>query len=383
MKIGIVGNYGNNNNGDEAILAGIIEQLKNHYQITAEAIVVFSNNPPQTSNRFGVQAYPLYYKRSSAKLTFLETIKKNSPLIRELDFLIVGGGGILMDFYNREAQLYGSYGMMAKWSKVPYIVYGCGAGPLTSTIGKWFIRKLCTDAESVSVRDPASKKLLKKVGVKKDISIIGDPSFALTSDEKVWAEDSIKYIGVTVVPYYSLSYWPEANDIKYENYVQSMADNLDLLTAERDVFVTLFSTKFPHDVDVTVDVFNKMTNKKNVKVVKDHLSPEELIAISSEQDIVIGTRLHSLYLAANAQTPIIGISYHHKVSDFMKMVDISDRCIRIEDLIKDQTVIHKVVSKMEDDWSIMKKSASDLSLHMKNHARSGIVQFLPLKRDAE
>lgn len=381
MKIGIVGNYGNNNNGDEAILAGIIEQLKAHYNIPAEDIVVFSNNPPQTSNRYGVIAYPLYYKRSSAKLTFIETIKKNSPLIRELDFLIVGGGGILMDFYNREAQLYGSYGMMAKWSKVPYIVYGCGAGPLTSTIGKWFIRRLCTDAASVSVRDPKSQKLLKKIGVKKDISIIGDPSFALSSAEKIWPESSLKYIGVTVVPYYNLAYWPEANDIKYENYVQSMADNLDLLIVNRDVFITLFSTKYPHDVDVTVDVFNRMKNKQNVKVVKDNLSPEELIAISSEQDVVIGTRLHSLYLAANAQTPIVGISYHHKVNDFMNMVDISDRCIRIEDLIKDHTSIHKVVCKMEADWENIKKSALDLSVYMKQHANGGLKQFLSLKRD--
>ena len=142
MKIGIVGNYGNNNNGDEAILAGIIEQVKVQYDLPARNIFVFSNNPPQTSNRFGVTSAPLYYKRSSAILTFFETIKKNSPIIRELDMLIIGGGGILMDFYNREAQLFGSYGIMARRGKVPYIVYGCGAGPITSTMGKLFIRSL-------------------------------------------------------------------------------------------------------------------------------------------------------------------------------------------------------------------------------------------------
>lgn len=45
MRIGIVGNYGNNNNGDEAILAGIIEQVTDQYEIEARDIVVFSNNP--------------------------------------------------------------------------------------------------------------------------------------------------------------------------------------------------------------------------------------------------------------------------------------------------------------------------------------------------
>lgn len=32
MKVGIVGNYGNNNKGDEAILEGIIQQLEEGLQ---------------------------------------------------------------------------------------------------------------------------------------------------------------------------------------------------------------------------------------------------------------------------------------------------------------------------------------------------------------
>lgn len=380
MKIGIVGNYGNNNNGDEAILAGIIEQLTEFYHIPRKNIVVFSNNPPQTSIRFGVKSSPLYYKRSSATLTFVETIKKNSPLIRDLDFLIVGGGGILMDFYNREAQLYGSYGMMAKWAKVPYIIYSCGAGPIKSTIGKWFIRKLANNAETVSVRDPASKKLLKRIGVNKGIEIIGDPSFALDLKNRKIRKSTISKVGVTVVPYYNLAYWPSADDIKYENYVQSMADNLDQLIDTHRVDLTFFSTKYPHDVDVTIDVAARMRNQEKIYINRENLSPDELLNISAEQDLVIGTRLHSVYLATNAETPVIAIAYHHKVQDFMKMAGLSDHCIRIDDLIKDDKVLTEQVSLLSADWAKVNEGAAELSQEMKKSSLLGMTQFTEGKR---
>ena len=381
MKIGIVGNYGNNNNGDEAILAGIIEQVKVQYDLPARNIFVFSNNPPQTSNRFGVTSAPLYYKRSSAILTFFETIKKNSPIIRELDMLIIGGGGILMDFYNREAQLFGSYGIMARRGKVPYIVYGCGAGPITSLMGKLFIRNLVNGSDSTSVRDPKSLQLLNKIGIHKEIKVIGDPSFALASKESKKSVDRIRTIGVTVVPYYSLAYWPEANDIKYENYVQAMAENLDAILAKKDVKITLFSTKYPHDVDVTVDVYNRMVNKENVIVNKSHLSPEEIIEISAQQDLIIGTRLHSLYLAVNAHTPVMAISYHHKVADFMDMVGMGERTVGIDNLIKKSDSLITILEKMDKEWPKKVEEANKLAIDMKEMAKLGIKQFQAVKKE--
>lgn len=379
MKIGIVGNYGNNNNGDEAILAGIIEQVTTYYGITAKDIIVFSNNPPQTANRFGVESAPLYYKRSSAVMTAIETVRKNSSIVRALDMLIIGGGGILMDFYNREAQLFGSYGYMAKRGKVPYIVYGCGAGPITSTMGKFFIRKLVDYSKSASVRDPKSKDLLRKIGARKEVQIIGDPSFALPSQVKEKSQDRIRNIGVTVVPYYNLAYWPEANDIKYDSYVQGMADNLDALLEVKDVQLNLFSTKYPHDVDVTVDVYNRMKNQASVTVNKDNLSPEEIIRISAEQDLLIGTRLHSVYLAVNAETPVMAISYHHKVADFMDMKQMGDRTIQIEDLIKRNDSIVDIVTAMDEKWPDKLAEAKTLAADMSNLAKLGMEQFIKEK----
>ena len=93
MKIGIVGNYGNDNNGDEAILLSIIRQLQKVFQLDTKNITVFSNNPKQTAERYQVESYPLYYKNGNAVKTFAKTYKENSKVVKNLDFVVIGGGG--------------------------------------------------------------------------------------------------------------------------------------------------------------------------------------------------------------------------------------------------------------------------------------------------
>jgi len=349
MKIGIVGNYGNDNNGDESILYGILQQVKQTFSVTSDDITVFSNNTQQTSERYGVHSYPLYYRKSNLFKTFIHTYKNNKPYVSKFDLLIIGGGGILMDFYKREAHLYGAYAMMAKQSNIPYIIYGCGAGPLDTFSGKISIRAMCRYAASISVRDPQSKKLLQSIGVKKPIEIIGDPAFTLKGDRHNYAEKPVK-IGVSAVPYYNANYWPEGNVEKYDAYVTSMAKNLDHVISEHNIQITFFATKFPQDVTVTKDIQKKMLQRAHTEIIEENLVPERLLEVTEEQDIIIGTRLHSLILATNSETPIIAISYHTKVQDFMSFVGASDRCLQMQDLKDDDKALSTLVGKLSSDW---------------------------------
>lgn len=349
MKIGIVGNYGNDNNGDESILFGILQQVKQTFSVTNEDITVFSNNTQQTSERYGVHSYPLYYKKGNLYKTFIHTFRNNKEYVSNFDLLIIGGGGILMDFYRREAHLYLTYAMIAKQCNIPYIIYGCGAGPLDTLSGKISIRLMCRYAANISVRDPQSKQLLQSIGVKKPIEIIGDPAFTLKVDRENYAAKPMN-IGVSAVPYYNANYWPEGDVIKYEKYITSMAKNLDNVIANQNVTITFFATKFPQDVTVTKDIQKKMQFRQQTNIIDENLVPERLLEVTGALDIVIGTRLHSLILATNSETPIIAVSYHTKVQDFMSFVDASDRCLQMQDLQDDERALSNVVGKLSSNW---------------------------------
>lgn len=349
MKIGIVGNYGNDNNGDEAILLSIIRQLQKAFDVETSDITVFSNNPNQTAEHYGVQSYPLYYKNGNAAKTFIKTYKENLEVVKTLDFVVIGGGGILMDLYKREAPLYGSYAMMAKNARVPYVVYGCGAGPLNTSLGKWFIRYMAKHAQNISVRDPKSQQLLKQIGVKRDVHIIGDPAFSLEIDRPGYS-DAPKKVGVTAVPYYNASYWPTGNETLYNNYIDGMAKNLDRLIEEYNVDVTFFATKFPQDADVTKDIQAKMKHAENTSIIDENLKPQKILDLSATFDVLVGTRLHSLILATDAKTPIIGVSYHTKVNDFLQMAGLGDYSLPIDSLHDADDKFTQLFTKMNSDW---------------------------------
>lgn len=374
MKIGIVGNYGNDNNGDEAILLSIITQAVKTFNINSDSITVFSNNPAQTAKRYEVMSAPLYYKKGNAVKTFAATYKNNRKIVKTFDLLIIGGGGILMDLYKREAPLYGSYAMMAKSAGVPYVVYGCGAGPLNSELGKWFIRYMAKHADSISVRDPESAALLKAIGVKKRASVIGDPAFSLKQQRRHTADRPVK-IGVTAVPYYHGGYWPESKEEIYGHYIEGMAKNLDALAEKHPVEITFFATKYPQDADVTKDIQQLMKHADKTAVIDENMLPQDLLDISAQQDIVIGTRLHSLILATCTATPVIAVCYHHKVTDFMKLAQLEDRALPIDTLHEESGRFLQVYEQLAADWEETKQQTEALSAKMYEAAMAGTVQF--------
>src|SRR3954468_20770343 len=91
VRIGISGSYGGMNLGDEAILEGILSQIR--ATVPAD-ITVFSRNPPDTLGRHQVE------RAVSARAL---TRREITPEIRNLDLFVLGGGGIL---YDRDAAKY-------------------------------------------------------------------------------------------------------------------------------------------------------------------------------------------------------------------------------------------------------------------------------------
>ena len=154
-----------------------------------------------------------------------------------------------------------------------------------------------------------------------------------------------------------------------------MAKNLDKLVSTKNIEVTFFSTKFPHDVETSIDIYNRMVHKENVKVIDKNLSPMEILQLTTDLDIVIGTRLHSLILATNTQTPIIAVSYHTKVNDFMSLAQLSEYCFSMDAVAQDDSLFTQAFSKMSSDWQGTVNNARKVSNHLNKEALKGISQF--------
>lgn len=373
MRVGIIGNYGHDNNGDEAILSGILTQL-NTLGIRKGEIVIFSNNPSNTESRYNIKAVPLLHKKGNFILSVLHTVKQSFKIMKELDLLIIGGGGLLMDMYKRDAPLYSTLGLLGYYAKCRVVIYGVGAGPITTKAGKFFIKTLANKADSISVRDVKSKELLKDIGIRKEIDIIGDPAFAIEPVRKRSKTNELKKVAVTAVPYFSKQYWPQRDDSKYEAYVKGMARNLDELIEKKGATVTFFSTKYPQDVEVTREIYDMMTYKQFVRLKDENLHPDKIVKLCAEQDLIIGTRLHSLILSVVASTPVLGVGYHHKVEHFLQALGKEEHFVEIGALQEKDTFLQKVQA-MTRQWDETQCAYEDLSETFAQRAAKGLEKL--------
>ncbi|WLV24426.1 polysaccharide pyruvyl transferase family protein [Aciduricibacillus chroicocephali] len=350
MTVGIVGNYGNHNEGDEAILAGILHQLDKELGIKRDEVVVFSKNPANTEALHNVTARPLFSTEKSLLGRVMGAWRRNYNSIKKLDFVIIGGGGILMDLYKTNVVMFALYGWMARKASVPYIVYGAGAGPIATTFGKRILHTLGKGASLITVRDQDSAELIESLHIGKPVSVIPDPALAL-EPPAITVNERPLHIGVTVLPYHDGVYWPDENQELYTNYIEGMARNLDRLLSENpETHVHFFATKQPYDAEVAERVREHMRNGERCTVENGPHDYRRILEIISEQDVIIGTRLHSIILAAVAKKPTIAIGYHRKVGSFMEQAGCSENLISIEALHKTDEAFSKIFTRIQSDW---------------------------------
>ncbi|WP_404404972.1 polysaccharide pyruvyl transferase family protein [Jeotgalibacillus malaysiensis] len=357
MRVAIAGNYGHDNNGDEAILAGMLQSLEKYAGISRKEITVFSNYPHKTIEEHKVKSVPLLVRKSNKLIAAGVTLRSHLKVLKDIDLLIIGGGGLLMDLYKRDAPVYSSIAMIGKMQGCEVAVWGVGAGPITTPTGAVLIKQIARTASILTVRDEDSKVLLEKIGIEKPIELTADPAFGLVPEKQRAVTDTIKKVAVTAVPYYSSQYWPVHDEEKYQSYITSFAQALDQLIEQKQTDVTFYATKYPQDLEVVRDIRGRMQHSSYI--IEENMKPDELMKFSVEQDIIIGTRLHSLILAVRTGTPIIGVGYHKKVGSFSNLIGQKAFYTDIEQFHTD-TLIEKV-TKMEDNWPAHQAAINEIA----------------------
>ncbi|MGP1909973.1 polysaccharide pyruvyl transferase family protein [Metabacillus sp. JX24] len=354
MKIAIVGNYGNRNAGDDAILSGLIHTL---FTINKDAeITVFTNNKENTDTVEGVVKENLIYKEKKNKLlNIIFSIKEILKLKRKFDIVILGGGGILMDMYPRDLPLYWFIVKNIVKRDGDLIVHGVGAGPLKTSLGKRIVKSILNSSKVISVRDEKSKSILSKlIPVNRAIEVIGDPAFgneyAITTKQ-----DGIKKIGITVLPYFADYYWPKYDKKKFEAYKNNMIKLILGLSDNEKNHIYLYSTKYPDDHKLANEIFQE-TKKQNVFLNEEVFSPKSLIKFTQDLDVVVGTRLHSLIIGLLVNSTIFGIGYHHKVEGFFCEMELEEHFFNIDD-INVEVLIEEINKSVGNTNNIIKANS--------------------------
>ncbi len=244
LRLGIFGHYGNRNLGDEAIIAAVIQSVRNYIQHAD--IYCFSSHPDDSQLRHQVLSYPIYKltrkndifdrgivienknvsinkekgsqnfsRQLSITNKFKESLRRLTPvflllklfrnfilllinfikelfflrdsynILKKIDLLLISGSNQFLDNWG------GPFGFpytLLKWSLLAKITntrlafISVGAGPINFKLSLFFIRLAISCSFYTSFRDEPSKKLVEGDKTREIGPVMPDLAFSLYSN---------------------------------------------------------------------------------------------------------------------------------------------------------------------------------------------------------
>jgi polysaccharide pyruvyl transferase CsaB len=325
-RILISGWYGQGNLGDEAVLAGMLHTI-NRAEPEAR-VTVLSDDPPRTEREHGVAATARDNSGPRRRL-FSET----RPMLRS-DAFVLGGGGLVKDFGNLPGNVHGWVrpGLVARALRRKTMWYAIGVDDLRFRESEEYARRAADRTHLLTVRDEGSARKLAATGVRTDPLITADPAIVLADPET--GPDAGERL-VAVCP----RHWKEAAadverpELQDRLYVEvaSALDSLHERFGTRVAFVPFRSHAEDDDREVCAAIRERMRHTEAATTLEVPGSPAVAAAFLSRCELVVGTRLHSLILAAAGGTPFHALDYMPKVRFFCERVGLEGERSGIEE----------------------------------------------------
>ena len=309
LTIGVLGSYGGRNLGDEAILSGLLADLR-HQEPNAR-IIVFSRNPAHTALAHpDVEAVPW------------EGVSRadSSLILAELDLLILGGGGIL---YDREARRYLRVVRVAQERGLPLLTYAVGVGPLSDGVDTGMVRETLASAAEVTVRDQESRMVLEEAGLINPVTVTADPAFLLEPEDfpAGWLREEGVPAGKRLVGLSVREPGRAAERLDVDGYHRLLAQIGDFLVHRIDAYV-LFVPMERDDIRHSHGVMSHMTSAERGRILHGDYNPRQILGLMRHFDLAVGMRLHFLIFAAMVGTPFLPLPYAGKVFDLAQRLGV-------------------------------------------------------------
>lgn len=295
----ITGYYGFDNLGDEAILEEILHEVCSVWD--ENNVIVLSNDPTKTETMYGV--------KSANRWHWAEYVK----LFSRAALLISGGGGLFQDRKGTKSTIfYAAQIMAAKLFGTKVLIYAQGLGPLKTKPGQAITKLAFKNADSITVRDQESLKLLSAWNIKAKQT--ADPvwllekspipeDIGLTIDDL--KKENTKIIGVSL----------REDPLLKKHHLEFLAQGIAETYPGSAVLLLPLQEKQDSRLLEELGILLEAKQIKTLSIDTSSISlPSGWLSLIEKLDLVIGMRLHALLMAIRLSKPVIGIAYDPKVS---------------------------------------------------------------------
>ncbi len=339
VDIMLSGYYGFGNSGDEALLQGILHDLRACRPDIS--IVVLSHNPKETAQKYQVTAVD--------RMNFKEILK----LMKKTKLLLSGGGSLIQDTTSSKSLYYYLTLIgMAKKCGCKVMLYANGVGPVNGKLNRKIAGAIVNGVDRITLRDPDSMRELKKMGVKKpDMTLTADPALGLKPCDEQKSNELLQKFGCDNPPLIiSLRNWKDCDEKickEVKRFIIEMRSHYGCKTL-------LLPMQPSCDTELC-----RLVSKGTDAVVLEDLSVEEVLGLMQKSGAVIGMRLHALIYAAAVGAAPVGIVYDPKVQGYLRYLGLKSYLpvenIDAQELVRLTALARK--SDYEEKLPDMKKKA--------------------------
>lgn len=343
-RILLVGAYGQDNLGDEALLEAHVQQLRHH------DLTVASSNPEQTAQRYGVTATPTYGGST------LRAILQN-------DFVVFGGGSLLKELPPPHARQRLLMGIASANAMRPgrVALSAVGAERIRTTSGRTLARFCANQSAFATVRDEASARLLRELGARREAKVVADPAFLLQPSEKLPLTHDERPL-VVLNPMRS-------NEVECsrERVVESfaaVARHAERALGARVVVMPFKTAGMDEDVSIS--------NEVGAEVLPE-LRPSDAMAILARASLFVGMRHHGVLLALHAGAPALSVPYAPKTENLVHEFGLAEHSLQASELSAEA-----LVASFDRAWNAREKivSTAEKPLHqMRERAEQNFVDL--------
>ena len=358
-KITLLGSNSGRNAGDAAILAAIMSALSRDLGEDTQ-FEVPTTNPrfveEQYGNLFNVTPINIMPWTLSIRLLGFPTLRS----IWRTDATLITNGIIFdVKLFNPLFNFLITLVFLVPWAKMlgrKVICFNVGIGPLESYWGRTFARWVGNLSDLIMVRDEDSLKLFREIGVEKEIHLTADSVFLnwgasparvtqiIRNEglERDVEEDNL--LGVNVTRYVDM--WLKQNEKvgDKKSFLPILANCLARLRVENKITPLIYITQV---MDVKFgEELAKLTEARIKEIGGGDWKPglvsnvkynnHELLGIAANCKMLVGMRVHSLIIAAESGTPVVGLVYAPKVRSFLHQLNTPERSFELAKITEDE-----------------------------------------------
>ena len=271
------------------------------------------------------------------------------------DLIISSPGGFLQD-YNTFSSLFPNLFLifLSEVIQKPVIVYAQSIGPFRNRLLRALCRFILNRVDVIILREEISKKYLEEANINRPkVFVTADATFSIdppNCDRELYRRRLMKrfqhsngdiLVGLTTLGGYFLN---RKRFRRLNNYVKSFATAIDYLVDRLNARVVFIPQVLSQsETIITHSIARLVKNKRQVLIVEEDLSPQEIMKLIGCMDLFIGTRMHSNIFALIMNVPIIAIAYEHKTYGIMRMLGLEDWVLKIENISE-----HDLISKIKE-----------------------------------